>query len=122
MAKLTPRYVAHLPFSKAYGHKTHLTLSTGRVEKSGGARKRGKPAPFFACVHFKTGGWTKTTTPGFEPSKLHGTCVYARNPRIAAAGALRKAAKSIGARSGAFAGYSKVNRKTRRTARKSKRS
>jgi len=92
--------------------RLHPTLSIGRRDMSPAGSR------FFACLHFKTGGWS----PGAH-SKLRG-CADGRNPRQAVARVLHKAASSFAKRSGAFAGfagYSKKNRRVRRTRRAGKR-
>jgi hypothetical protein len=69
----------------------------------------GKPA-FRACAGLASGG-RHTYVP----------CSTGRNPRVAAASVLRRLAGQIATRKGAFAGYSKLHRRTRRTRRGMKR-
>jgi len=104
--------------------KVTVVLNVTRVEKnSDGLTRRGMQTgarAFVACAHLKTGGWIRVAR-GFEPTKLHDACGYGKNPRKAIASAMRAAAHKLSARSGAFAGYSRKNRRVRRTRRYSKR-
>lgn len=112
MAKMRPS-AGRQPFHAGRGVDIHVSLArTIHITPN---------KAFVACAHFKHGGWIRVR-PGFEPTKMRDACAHGRNPRVAIAGATRKAAAQIAKRSGAFAGYSKTNRKSRRTRRASKRS
>jgi hypothetical protein len=103
--------------------RLHPTLSIGRVDMSGAGKR------FFACLHFKTGGWGRGTYKGKMlnlPSRMSigETCAYAKSPKRAVSAMFRKVSSTVAARSSAFAafaGYSRKNRAIRRRSRSSKR-
>lgn len=69
-------------------------------------RQDGSPttARFFACFHFKTGGFDMRL-PTHAKSRMEGpNCATGKNPREAVARALRQAAAKVKQRGGAFAG------------------
>ena len=75
---------------------------------------------FQACVRLSQRGWAgadaKKRASGFVQA-----CMFGKNPRAALSSALLRASRQMKKRSGAFAGYSKMHRRTRRTRRASKR-
>lgn len=85
-----------------------VKIGVSRVEKlNEGYTRMGMETgsrAFVACATFGHGGYVKLSK-NFEPTKMHGMCAYGKNPRKAMAGAMRKAAKHIAGRGGAFARY-----------------
>jgi hypothetical protein len=107
MAKITPK--------RRDSSSSFRRISTiVHVERSG--------TQFKACAFFGRKKQGARRSDPLLPNTDRGACKYGQNPRAALANALHASADLISKHRGAFAGYSKVNRKTRRTARKSKRS
>ena len=86
----------------------------------------GVKGPFMACVSVGTGR-TARGQPGvwrYDAKGAWRACASGRNPRIALGRAFAKLGRGVAHRSGVFAGlagYSKLHRRGRRTARRLKR-
>jgi hypothetical protein len=92
MARLRPRSARGLS-AKWRMKKMHIKVEVYRYGTSGLPSGR-QGAPFSSCVRVASG----------KKSRHHTHCAFGKNPRKATAAALRRLAKTLSRRKGAFAG------------------